>query len=364
MTNGIAQVILKLRAQAGEFWPQAPPDDFRLVRHFVRPYSNVYRLQLVAPPEHLSTLPPRFIYVKILSPRATYQSDPEKYLARLATEFAAGRRLHEALGNAKAFGVVKPVAYYPECLAMVTEEAPGMPLSNAITRDGKLWPSAERLEQLATHCRRAGQALAAIQRATREASRYDPAELIEYIDVRMHRLLESDRVPFSASDRRQVMNFLESAIPAIPVEQLGLSGSHSDYAPFNVLAAAEKLTVADFTMFKVGSVYNDLTYFYHRLEGYLHKPIYRSQTIRRLQGEFLRGYVEASGHDGREWRVAEDLLFKIFWIKHIVNNYSAVMRLRVVIKGHKVSLPAQLFNRRVFRRYNRWLNEFCQKTQL
>ncbi len=360
MNNGIEQVIAKLRAQADELWPEAPPDDFRVVRHFVRPYSNVYRLQLVPRAERSLATPSRFIYVKILSRRATFQSNPEKYLARLATEFAAGRRLHEALGSAKEFGVVKPVAYYPECLAMVTEEAFGAPLSNVITRDGKLWPAADKLEQLATHCRRAGQALAVMQKATREASRYDPAELIEYIDVRMQRLLESDRVPFSAADRRQILRFLESAIPAIPVEQLGMSGCHSDYAPFNLLAAADKITVADFTMFKIGSVYNDLTYFCHRLEGYLHKPIYRSQTIRRLQDEFLRGYTEASGHAGREWRVAEDLLFKIFWIKHVVNNYSAIMRQRVVIKGKRASLPAQLFNRRVFRRYNRWLSEVCQ----
>lgn len=360
MNDGIEQVMKMLRAQREELWPAAPPNDIRIVRHVVRPYSDIYRLQLVAPLARLPALPPRFIYVKILSRRTTFQSNPEKYLARLATEFTASRRLHEALGNAKEFGVIKPVAYYPEYLAMVTEEAPGAPLSTVIISDGKLWPSTDKLARLATHCRRAGQALAAIQRATREASRYDPSELIEYIDVRMQRLLESKRVPFSAADRRQILRFLEAAIPAIPLEQLGTSGCHGDYAPFNLLASADKITVADFTMFKIGSVYNDLTYFCHRLEGYLHKPIYRPQTIRRLQDEFLRGYTEASGCAGRERRTAEDLLFKIFWIKHVVNNYSAIMRQRVVAKGKSVSLPAQLFNRRVYRRYNRWLNEACQ----
>ncbi len=360
MDNGIKQVIAKLKSQAQELWPEAPPGDFHLVRHFVRPYSDVYRLQLVAPPEHLPAMPARFIYVKILARRVTFQTNPEKYVTRLAAEFAVGRRLHAALGNAKEFGIVKPVAYYPDDLAMVTEEAPGAPLSKVISRDARFWPSTASVERLATHCRRAGYALAAIQQATREVSRYNPAELIEYIDVRMQRLLESGRVPFSAADRRQIVRFLETAIPAIPVEQLGLCGSHSDYAPFNVLAAAEKITVADFTMFKVGSVYNDLTYFYHRLEGYLHKPVYRPQTIHRLQEEFLRGYTTGWGHNGREWRVVDDLLFKIFWIKHVVNNYSAIMRQRVVIKGNKLSLPVQLFNQHVFRRYNRWLNEFCR----
>jgi hypothetical protein len=112
-------------------------------------------------------------------------------------------------------------------------------------------------------------------------------------------------------------------------------------------------------MFKTGSVYNDLTYFYHRLEGYLHKPIYRARTIRRLQDEFLCGYVEKM-NGGREWRVADDLLFKLLWIKHVVNNYSAITRQRVVANGKKLSLPVQLFNRHVLRRYNRWLNQFCR----
>ncbi|MDZ7289561.1 MAG: phosphotransferase [candidate division KSB1 bacterium] len=291
---------------------------------------------------------------------AKSQVNTEKYRDRLATEFATARRLHEALRDAKEFAVIKPVTYNPELFAIVSEEAPGESLANLISRKGKLWPSSDKLEQLARHCRRAGQALAAIQQATAEDSRFDPAELLEYIDLRMQRLLKSDRVPFSAVDRQQILRFLESTIPRVPVEQLGVAGSHSDYAPFNLLAAPEKITVADFTMFKTGSVYNDLTYFYHRLAGYLHKPIYRPHTIRCLQDEFLRGYMESRRNGQRAWPITEDLLFKIFWIKHVVNNYSAIMRQRVVLKGRTISLPVQLFNQYVFRRYNHWLNDFCQ----
>jgi hypothetical protein len=77
-----------------------------------------------------------------------------------------------------------------------------------------------------------------------------------------------------------------------------------------------------------------------------------------LQNEFLRGYVEFG--PAEDWRVEEDALFKIFWIKHVVNNYSAIMRGRVMIRKGKVSFSAQLFNRHVFRRYNRWLHEICR----
>jgi len=354
MDSGITRIIARLRSQAGELWPEAPPADFHIVRHLSRPYSNVYRLQLVAP--HAPTT--RFVYAKILTPGLKFQKIPEKYLTRLVTEFSATQRLQAALQGERDFAVIKPVAYFPEFLAIITEEAAGETLADLINCDGKLWPAAEKLEQLAQHCYRAGQALAAIQKATREVSRFDPAELLEYVDVRLRRLVESRQTPFSATDRRQIIKFLEHAIPAIPAEQFGLCGAHGDYAPFNMLATAEKITVADFTMFKVGSVYNDLTYFYHRLEGYLHKPVFRSQTIRRLQNAFLTGYA-GSLEKSKSPLVTEDLLFKVLWIKHIVNNYSAIVRQRVVAKGKKLSLPVRLFNRRVFHRYNLCLKQFC-----
>jgi len=355
MDNSLEQVLARLRRQARELWPETPPVDFRLARHLARPYSNVYRLQLVANPVLSHAAPPRFIYVKIFSPGKKFQANPEKYLSRLATEFTAGQRLYAALGDEQEIAVIKPLVFYPEVLAMASEEAPGVTLADLIERDAKLWPAAPQIEQLAQHCRRAGHALAAMQKATAEASRFDPGEMLEYIDVRMQRLLQSEQTPFTKTDRQQIGKFLETAIPAIPTEQLGLCGTHGDYAPFNLLAAPEKITVADFTMFKIGSVYNDPAYFYHRLEGYLHKPIFRTPTIRRLQEAFLQGYAGA-----RAECVTEEALFKIFWIKHVVNNYSAIMRQRIVMNGRQVSLPEQLFNRHVFRRYNRWLQEYCQ----
>jgi len=356
MNDDIAPVIARLRSQAHEFWPETTPEDFQIVRHLARPYSNVYRLRLVCRHEPST----HFVYAKILAPAKKFQTVPEKYLTRLASEFDAGQRLHKALCLEKEFAIIKPVACYPEFLAIVSEEAPGESLANLIAREAKLYSSAGKLERLAEHCRRAGHALAAIQKVTAEVSRFEPAELLEYVDLRLQRLLESRQVPFAAADRQQIIKFLENAIPVIPAEQLLVSGTHGDYAPFNLLAAPEKITVADFTMFKSGSVYNDLTYFYHRLEGYLHKPFYRPPTIRHLQKAFLNGYAEASSETKPAWRVSNDLLFKIFLIKHVVNNYSAIMRQRVVTNGKKISFPVQVFNQHVFRRYNRWLNLFCQ----
>jgi hypothetical protein len=356
MNIDIVQVIAKLRSQAHELWPETPPEDFKIVRHLARPYSNVYRLQLI----FLHSPSTHFVYAKIFTPRTKSYNNSEKYLTRLDVEFEIGQRLHTKLSQENDFTIVKPVTRYPEFLAIVSEEAPGESLANVIAREAKLYPTAGKLEQLAKHCWRAGSALAAIQKNTAEVSRFDPTELVEYVDVRLQRLLASRQVPFSSADRQQIIKFLKSAIPMIPAEQLGLCGTHGDYAPFNVLASPEKITVADFTMFKAGSVYNDVTYFYHRLEGYLHKPFYRPQTIRHLQQAFLNGYVEASSLAKSGRGISNDLLFKVFLIKHVVNNYSAIMRQRVASKGKNMSFSVQLFNRHVFRRYNRWLNQFCQ----
>lgn len=351
MNSSITQIIAQLRAQANEIWPEAPPKDFHIVRHLVRPYSDIYRLQLVAPAA-------RFVYVKILTPGMKFEKNPEKYLSRLATEFNAARRLQAALKDECEIAVIKPLAYFPEWLAIVTDEAAGVSLAELINRDGRFWPTTEKLEQLIQHCRRAGQALAMMQKVTVETARFNPAELLEYIDERLQRLVKSEETPLSTVDRQQIIKFLKHAIPTIPGPQLDLCGTHGDYAPFNVLATAEKITVADFTMFKAGSVYNDLTYFYHRLEGYLHKPVFRPATIEKLQDAFVAGYGTMVGNS-KSQPGNNDVLFKIFWIKHIVNNYSAIMRRRVLAKGKTPSWPVQLFNRHVFQRYNRYLQQFC-----
>ncbi len=352
MADAGEAVIQRLLAEAAHLWPEAPPATITLARKFTRPYSTVYRLHLGYGQGQSSSPRARALYAKIFQPSTQNQDKQQKYLDRLQTEFEVAAHLHALLQEQQHIAVVRPVAYYPDLLALVTEEAGGQGLAEIITAACKHWALRNTLHQAVLHCHRAGIALAAMQTATRQTERCDAEEILEYIHVRLQRLRDSETVPFSPADYKRVLNFLEQTVANVPRAQLEQCGSHSDYAPFNLLADKERVTILDFSMYKIGSCYNDVTYFHHRVEGYLHKPIFSASAIRTVQSAFLEGYNQAAGR-ARD-PIEQDRLFRVLWMKHVINNYSAIMRNRVG-RGRRESWTVRRFHEHVFRRYNEWL---------
>lgn len=350
-------VVQRLLSEAERLWPAAPPHAITIAKAFPRPYSTVYRLHVGGEGGVCSTV----LYAKVFRSSVKNLHNQQKYLERLRTEFEVAQQLGAAFPDHSQFAFVRPVAYYPELLALVTEEARGRVLAELISEACKPWSLRKTLADAVLHCRRAGHALAALQSVTRSTEPFDGHALLEYVQIRMQRLLESTVVPFSSSDYKRTLDFFENTLRRIPQEQLGQCGCHCDYAPFNLLADDERVTVLDFSMFKVGSRYNDVTYFHHRVEGYLHKPIFRAPAIRLIQHAFLEGFNEGSG--GARAPVEKDLLFRVLWMKHVINNYSAIMRNRVG-GGRRVSLAVSAFHRRIFKRYNEWLVRMCREPVL
>ncbi len=352
MADAGEAVMQRLQAEAAHLWPEAPPSTITLARKFSRPYSTVYRFLLGYDQSNANAPPPRALYAKVFRPSRQNLQNQQKYLDRLQTEFEVAKQLRASLHEQREAAIVRPVAYYPELLALVTEEAAGNGLAEIIIAACKRWSLRNALNQAVLHCRRAGIALAAIQAATRASRRFNAEELLEYAQIRLQRLRDNDTVPFSSEDYKRIWNFLEHALAKIPRAQLGQCGCHGDYAPFNLLADKERVTVLDFSMFKTGSCYNDATYFHHRVEGYLHKPIFSASAIRAVQSAFLEGYNQASNR-ARD-PIEKDLLFRVMWMKHVINNYSALMRNRVG-HGRRQSWAVRAFHQHVFRRYNDWL---------
>lgn len=354
MAEAIQEVIRRLSSpETTALWRGAKPGKIALTGKLQRAYSTIYRLQVESAEEQAS----RLVYAKVykLSPR--HRDNPTKPRAKLKNEFETAQKLQAHLNGSRQYAVVKPIAYYLDLLSIVTEDAQGAPLADALESCCKLWHDSNKLEEALRACRRAGEALAAIQRATVEPQKYNPFELLEYVDIRLQRLVQGE-APFSQSNRKQVLKFLEKAIAQVPADQYGQCGCHGDYAPFNILVGPAGVTVMDFATFKTGSIYNDVAYFHHRVEGYLHKPSFDVEAIRRAQSAFLAGYNHGAGRE--QQLIENDLLFKIFWIKHVINNYSAVMRKKVMTMRDRLSLAVYLFNRHVFRRYNQWLMQMCQ----
>lgn len=351
MADAGEAVMQRLLAEAAQLWPETPPSSIKCARKFSRPYSTVYRLLLEYAPGQIPATPSA-LFAKIFRPSQKNLQQQQKYLDRLQTEFEVAAHLHEQLRGQQAVGIVRPLAYYPDLLALVTEEAPGQGLAELIVAACKHWALRNTLHQAVLHCHRAGMALALMQTATAQTERCEAEEIFEYIHVRLQRLRESEAVPFSEADYKRVRAFLEQALSKVPRIQLAQCGCHSDYAPFNVLADKERVTILDFSMYKIGSCYNDVTYFYHRIEGYLHKPIFNPAAIRTVQSAFLEGYNQTLARERDP--IENDLMFRVMWMKHVINNYSAIMRNRVG-GGRRESWPVRVFHQHIFRRYNDWL---------
>jgi hypothetical protein len=353
-------VIQRLLAEAAQLWPEAPPSTITLARKFSRPYSTVYRLVLGYEKSNAEAPQASALYAKVFRPSQQNLQNQQKYLDRLRTEFEVARQLRESLCGQREAAIVRPVAYYPELLALVTDEAPGKSLAEIVIAACKRWSLRNALHQAVLHCRRAGIALAAIQSATPEPGRFDTSEFLEYVQIRLERLRASAETPFSNADHKCVRDFLEHALTKIPRAQLAQCGCHGDYAPFNLLADKERVTVLDFSMFKTGSCYNDAAYFHHRVEGYLHKPVFSASAIRAVQSAFLEGYNQALGRERAP--IENDLFFRLMWMKHVINNYSAIVRNRTG-QGRRQSLPVRAFNQHVFRRYNEWLINMSRENE-
>jgi len=358
MASAIEEVIQRLLSQAETLWPEAPPRALAISRQIQRPYSHTYRLALVPAGDTGPLAAGRAIYAKIIRPTSKNLYNTQKYVERLQQEFEVARMLRPYFDAVPQCGVVRPVAYFGDLLCLVTEEASGQILADLVVRGSKRWHASRAVPENERHCRRAGILLATLQAATPAQQAFDPRELLEYVEVRLQRLVESPAVPFSASDAGVVRQFLENNVVRVPHAQLQQCGCHCDYAPFNLIAEPTRMTVFDFAMFKTGSVYNDVAYFYHRLGGYLHKPTFSAHAIHALQRAFLEGYNQA--RQGPETGIENDLMFQILLIKHVINNYSAIMRRRVAGANARLSLPVRLFNRRVFHRYNAWLLHACR----
>ena len=101
-----------------------------------RPFSTVHRLRIHTPTRSVTA------YAKILKP---YGNTPEELAMAdrmLRREFKATKGLFEVLRQDSEIGAVRPIAFLPEHLAVVTEEIPGRPFSRAprlgTQRDGRV----------------------------------------------------------------------------------------------------------------------------------------------------------------------------------------------------------------------------------
>ena len=332
MSSGVDAVVEQLEAGSREFFGvdavTVTPD-----RHEPRPFSEVWRAQVAGPPV------PFAIYIKVITPRAGGPS-ADLLRARLQRDFDISARIHRAMHGDPRLATVRPIAYFTSPLSMVTEEIPGVTFMHLLERRARrfrpvrtLAPD-EAFEYLGAWVRR-------FQEIEGIASPRSLDELIEYIDIRLTRLVANRRAAFGSEDRQRVLAYLNCRRADVGQEDLADVAIHGDLSPANAMTDGIRAAVLDLSMIKRGTRLHDLARFYVQMELATSKPQIDPKVIAALQVRLLRGYERDLAADRPG--------FQVLLLMHRINHFESLLT-------RPERFPVNLYNAWVAARHRRWIH--------
>ena len=284
---------------------------------FPKPFAQVVRRFLADRPEHLgdgsvlAVVPLREVrrrynnllqievqfsdrkwrgYIKIRKPRP--DTDYSSPAGRMQREFDLLSELHTVFGNHPHTRTVRPVAYYPECLAMITEEAPGRDMLSELLPQIGFLPHRSAVQDMESACRLCGQWLSEFQAVTvaEREKVFSLDEMREYVDQRLVTIVKRRLSGFDESMRQRALHFFDSLAELVPLRDLTVSSIHADFTTANILISKDQITIIDFEMSEQGSVIHDVVAFWHKLHLLAIDPRYSSRKAMRACQAFLDGY--------------------------------------------------------------------------
>jgi aminoglycoside phosphotransferase (APT) family kinase protein len=326
-------VLARLRSDACTHFDR---DDLQLEPTHLheRVLSYVLRLAVRCP----GNVPLPHLFVKIFKPRPS--PGMEAMRARLQHDFDVTRRTHLAMASLEDLGAIRPVACYPDQLAIVTEETPGQTFAAYVESHARWFPHRDTLAELERVTGNVGRWVAAFQRTDPTIGIVSLSDLRQYIDVRLERMVLEPHAMWTAADRRRTLLHIDRLAATVPDVDLTEVIVHADLAPGNIIVGHARVVVLDFAMTRRGNRMHDITRLFTQLEMLAAKPQFRGAVIARLQSALVKGF------DAR--LTDKHPLFRLLLLLHRVNhlNTLAVRRER---------LAAHVYSAHLRRRHLRWL---------
>lgn len=275
----------KLMADPARYFPEAAgmPRVLAMTRQGRR-LSEIARVDIALGPSTAS------IYVKV-------HRNPNAPLSRLQrkarVEFETLRHLHERFGAVPGCAVVRPIAFFPEHLAVVTEAGAGQNLHRLVKRHAAVWSGRAGQATAVEHCRMAGVWLCHFQAITDQGRQelLPVGQLLEGIESDVALCVTLGLPP---ADGDGLVDGARARITALRDHRFAVVGQHPDFQPDNVLVSPRGVTVLDFTSFQYGAPFSDVARFVAALEFLGKSPFYPRRRLRNLGAAFLRGYGEGA----------------------------------------------------------------------
>jgi hypothetical protein len=304
------------------------------VRRVERPYSTLLQIRIHAPDG------PQSAFVKILKPRADTPAERASMKRNVVRDFEMTRSVRQALAGCAGLTAVRPIACFPEELAIVTGEAPGPTLAEVLAHGAAGWPGKAASIWMSTLVRRSGAWLRSAQAALPQESAIDVETMRAYLDRRLADLEMSGPIRLTRAGRSAVERYRDRLIDNLGSESLRPVWIHADFCPENIITGDGEITVLDFLMARSGTVYHDVAHLFMHLDSMKVKPWFRPAVIDGLQRDLLAGF-----EPGLE---PERPLFALLLLQHVICHL-------VTLQGPAPGTTARLYRAALHRRHRQWL---------
>lgn len=326
-------VLDRFRAEAVAY---LGPDNVQLVpvRQQEHPFSHVTRVAVCS-----GAAPMRHIFVKLFKPKPDLGDDAMR--SRVRHDFDVTARVYAAMSAWRYYGAVKPLACYPELLAIVTEEAAGATLLAHLDAQARWFVSRARLQRLTQTAEAIGGWLRAFQQIDAGTGMVAFSDMRGYMAVRLERLVRQSAPGFTDGSAERVLRYIDSVGSGLTDEDLREVPIHADFGLGNILVDGDRIVVLDLAMMRRGVRVHDLARLVMQLDLLTGKPAFRPHTIAALQRALMAGFDPALS--------ASDPSFRIVSMLHRVNHLSTLLL-------QPESFPARLYSSRLIARHRRWID--------
>lgn len=329
----IAPIISAVEREAAT-WFGAPVDAVTPEEHVERSSSDVWLLRIQT---RTRTAGVRVRMWRVGDERSQERHKVEE---RVRREFQVTMGYWRAFDGVRSAGCVRPLAYFPEHLAIVTEEAFGQPFSTLLER--VLLPFASKRDRslLDRACQGLAIWLRQFQQLGNGEVACEPAALTQYIDARLRRLVASPRSGFTEHDRVRVLLVTAWLVARLQSEGLVDVPIHAELTPEKMVVSDDQLTVLDCTSEKRGLKHHDLASIHMHVGLFASDHRYSASLIREVQRRLLHAFDPELDAQRPAFRVAQ--------LVNVVNHY-------VTLSAQHTSGVTALYDWRTMRRHRSWL---------
>jgi len=260
------------------------------------------------------------IYMKFFRVDKCKDEGQAQVMHRIRNEVTVTKKLYGSFPENQSNSVPRMIAFFPEEMSIVTEECKGEQLLKQIANSAKGYPGKKVMDELSAYCHLVGQWLKQFQKTPAiDLNHKDtPPSLIDYVDIRLKRLLAQAR--FKEQDRQDVLRYLEQQLGQSSDEKKSLCPAHGDLSLSNILVKKNQVSVLDFAMYRMDTPYLDPSYFCHQLEDFLAAPFFRKKTISILQKAFLDAYDPTFDSNAP--------IFLAYRVRHIINRLTGLSEMK------------------------------------